>query len=680
MLKSSKANRTALHIFSIVILQALIALSALARPRPPLAPFPEFSPWLSRVDFDEAYWAGARTEKATTTEYGDLVQSWSGHALSRCGPMLQPFVLPALDAGRTNLNSVSGSFRFWFKPNWSSASVAGGIGAGFSARLIELVVISDKDAAALWWLYTTTDGSSLNLATQTTAGPVNLLSADIAWAAESWHCVVLNYGSQGTELFIDGELAARGSGVSGVSPADAGLVVGSTVFGTDSAEGEFDEICAFARPADAYAIGLYYNTYRVTAALGPITAEEDAARSEAAAKYRAQQEEASAMQASFGMQSSTNCVTNGPVYLTNLVAIPTTNQGSIVIFDIMGGTNGLLYEIFSTTNLLGTNIANATWTCLATGMTCTTFLFTNEPQAHACYVLGTPKNSDADSLTDAYELLVSKTKPDDADTDDDGLPDDWEVAHGLNPLLNDASDDPDGDGLTNLQEYNGGTNSSNPHDVMVVAWGKNSSGQCDVPLGLRNVVAVAGGEDFSMALRSDGRVVAWGANSYGQTNVPVAASNVVAIAAGNFFGLALKSNGTLVAWGKFANSSTFLDAFVPAGLTNVSSMAGSLQNAIATRNNGAIAAWGFTNAAAVAKAPTNITTARAVGTGWNHGAALRSNGTVIAWGVTNAELGWHLTDVPTNLNDAVALSAGAFHTLALRGDGTVVSWGANSYG
>ena len=33
------------------------------------------------------------------------------------------------------------------------------------------------------------------------------------------------------------------------------------------------------------------------------------------------------------------------------------------------------------------------------------------------------------------------------------MPDGWEIAHGLNPLVNDASLDPDGDGLTNLQEF-----------------------------------------------------------------------------------------------------------------------------------------------------------------------------------------------------------------------------------
>ena len=56
-----------------------------------------------------------------------------------------------------------------------------------------------------------------------------------------------------------------------------------------------------------------------------------------------------------------------------------------------------------------------------------------------------------------------------SDSDLDGLPDLWELAWGLDPdddgsvqPRNGPSGDPDGDGRTNLQEYNGGANGTNP--------------------------------------------------------------------------------------------------------------------------------------------------------------------------------------------------------------------------
>ena len=68
---------------------------------------------------------------------------------------------------------------------------------------------------------------------------------------------------------------------------------------------------------------------------------------------------------------------------------------------------------------------------------------------------------DGDGLSNLEEYRAG-TNPWKPDTDGDGLPDLWEVNHGLNPIdPADASQDADRDGLTNLEEYRLGTDPRN---------------------------------------------------------------------------------------------------------------------------------------------------------------------------------------------------------------------------
>lgn len=99
------------------------------------------------------------------------------------------------------------------------------------------------------------------------------------------------------------------------------------------------------------------------------------------------------------------------------------------------------------------------------------------------------------------------------------------------------------------------------NDGTVIAWGWNGFGQVSVPEGLDNVVTIAAGAEHSLAIKSDGTVVAWGNNTAwkfndpncqiighpcereytGQSTVPAGLGNVVAIAGGNFHSVALRT-------------------------------------------------------------------------------------------------------------------------------------------
>ena len=83
----------------------------------------------------------------------------------------------------------------------------------------------------------------------------------------------------------------------------------------------------------------------------------------------------------------------------------------------------------------------------------------------------TNPDTDGDGMSDGEEASggtpgeggePGETDPMDSDTDNDGMPDGWESDNGLDPTdPGDGGEDPDGDGLTNQEEYDAGTDPNN---------------------------------------------------------------------------------------------------------------------------------------------------------------------------------------------------------------------------
>ena len=129
------------------------------------------------------------------------------------------------------------------------------------------------------------------------------------------------------------------------------------------------------------------------------------------------------------------------------------------------------------------------------------------------------------------------------------------------------------------------------------------------PAGLSNVVAIAAGANHSLALIRDGTVIGWGMNSIGEatgvptTNVPVTdpavssgqvtiggqvLSNVISIAAGIGYSMALKGDGTVVTWGERVVNDLY-PVGVPAGLSNVVAIAAGDNFCLTITTNRAVA-------------------------------------------------------------------------------------------
>jgi hypothetical protein len=196
----------------------------------------------------------------------------------------------------------------------------------------------------------------------------------------------------------------------------------------------------------------------------------------------------------------------------------------------------------------------------------------------------------------------------------------------------------------------------------VIDWGQGDGWPPPpaVPTNLTGVVAISGGYQYGLALKSDGTVVGLGVTP------PANWTGVVAIAAGNCYGWALKSDGTIV---------NLMGVPMPENWTGVVAIAVGWCHALGLKSDGTVLGWG-NDTYGQATPPTNLTGVVAIAAGGSHSLALKSDGTVVGWGFNS----YGQASPPTSLYGVVAIAAGGYHSLALKSDGTVVGWGDNNYG
>lgn len=288
----------------------------------------------------------------------------------------------------------------------------------------------------------------------------------------------------------------------------------------------------------------------------------------------------------------------------------------------------------------------------------------------------------------------------------------------------------------------------------VASWGDNSVGELGNntttssldPIqtdGVPNVVAIASGSLFQVALSATGNVYTWGDNNDGQlgvggipesmsaVEVPSVSgtgylSNIISVAAGSDFVVALSASGNVLTWGLNSSgqlgngtttqSNTPVEVCAPGTsapcstyLSHMVKIAADTNQAFAVTSSGNVDSWGNNTDGQLGN---NTTTASAipvevvgvadsgylgsiasVATGDFATYAVDTSGTMYSWGDNaTGQLGINTTTESTtpvevlgvggtgNLTYVVAASGGTDFGYALDATGNVYSWGGNTSG
>lgn len=274
-------------------------------------------------------------------------------------------------------------------------------------------------------------------------------------------------------------------------------------------------------------------------------------------------------------------------------------------------------------------------------------------------------------------------------------------------------------------------------DGTVWSWGSNENGAlgrateriCGIPSwkderlskiliskvdDINDVIDIAAGAYFALALKRDGTVWAWGDNENGQlgnddcdeSEVPLQVpglDNMIAVAAGYYHTVTLKSDGTVWAWGnnidgqlgngKYGDSKNYTPRQVK-GLDKIIAITAAKTYTLALRSDGTVWGWGDNSDGQLGNdlyseksVPVRVGTLDgvvAISAGTSHAMALKSDGTVWMWGESDCDQlrkdDKKNSAIPSQVigvDHGVAIAVGNSHSIVLRSDGTVWAWGEN---